>query len=89
MKTSANNTRLIDQYLLGQMAPGDQLVFDARLMLCPDLQDTLEWQQQVHQLIKLRGRQQLQAQIKQVEQKLFTEHAHQSFRDKIFRLFGK
>lgn len=53
MKTSASDTVQIDHYLLQQLPPGDQLVFDAKLMLCPELKDSVEWQRKVHQLVQL------------------------------------
>ncbi len=87
MKTSASEIRLIDNYIQKQLPPADQLVFEARLLLCSELAETLQWQQAVHQLVKMRGRQQLKAQIKQVEQTLFTEARHQTFREKIYRIF--
>lgn len=88
MKTSASDTQQIDRYLLQQLPAGDKLVFDAKLMLCPELKDTMEWQRKVHQLIQLRGRQQLKAQIKTVEQMVFSQPEYSSFRQKISRLFG-
>jgi hypothetical protein len=87
MKTSASETQQIDRYLLQQLPPGDKLVFDARMMLCPGLKENVAWQQQVYQLTKLRGRQQLQAQIKAVEQKVFTQPEYSGFRQKLLRLF--
>jgi hypothetical protein len=89
MKTSASETRLIDNYIQKQLPPADQLVFEARLLLCPELSDTVRWQQQVHQLVMLRGRKQLKEQIKMVEQKIFSEPLHQTFRNRIYRLFKK
>lgn len=89
MKTSAPDTQQIDRYLLRQLPAGDKLVFDAKLMLCPELQETAEWQSKAHQLVKLRGRRQLQEQIKAVEQTIFNQPEYSSFRQKIWRLFGK
>ena len=89
MKTSASENQHIDRYLLQQLSPGHKLVFDARLMLCPELKETVEWQRKVHQLVQLRGRQKLQAQIKAVEQKVFTQPEYSGFRQKLFRLFGR
>jgi len=89
MKTSASDTAHIDGYLLRQLPAGDKLVFDARLMLCPELKDNVEWQRKVHQLVQLRGRQQLKAQINGVEQLVFSQPEYRGFRQKILRLFGK
>jgi len=89
MKTSASDTQHIDRYLLQQLSAGDKLVFDARLMLCPELQHTVEWQRRVHQLVQLRGRQQLKAQIKGVEEMIFNQPEYSGFREKILRLFNR
>ena len=89
MKTSAFDTEHIDSYLLQQLPPGDKLVFDARLMLCPKLQETVEWQHKVHQLVQIRGRQQLKAQIKAAEQRVFGQPEYSGFRQKVLRWFGK
>ncbi|WP_345954690.1 hypothetical protein [Mucilaginibacter sp. PAMB04168] len=89
MKTSATETRLIDSYLLGQMPPADKLVFDAKLMLCPELQQTADCQQKVHQLVKLRGRQKLKARIQEAEQKVFSQPEYSGFRQRVWRLFNR
>lgn len=89
MKTSAPDAKQIDRYLLQQLPAGDKLVFDAKLMLCPELKDTVEWQRKVHQLVKLRGRRQLKAQIKGVEQLVFSQPEYSGFRQRIMRLFGR
>lgn len=87
MKTSVNDTRQIDLYLLKQLAPEDKLLMDARFVLNTDLHEILQWQQQVHALVQMRGRKQLKAQIKTVEEKLFTAPEHVSFRERVWRLF--
>lgn len=89
MKISAPDTQQIDRYLLGQMPAGDKLVFDAKLVLCPELNETAEWQRKVHQLVQLRGRQQLRAQIRAAEQMVFSQLQHSSFRQKVLRWFNK
>lgn len=89
MKTSAFNTEHIDCYLLQQLPPGDKLVFDAKLVLCPQLQETVEWQHKVHQLVQLRGRRQLKAQIKAAEQMVFSQPEYSGFRQKVLQWFGK
>ncbi|MFD1258663.1 hypothetical protein ACFQ3S_17790 [Mucilaginibacter terrae] len=89
MKTSAFNTGHIDSYLLLQLPPGDKLVFDAQLMLYPDLQETVEWQRKVHYLVQLRARRQLKAQINAVEQMVFSQPEYSSFRQKLLSYFSK
>jgi hypothetical protein len=47
------------------------------------------WQQKTYQIVKLHGRDQLRHEIETVHQKLFTEHQHKTFRQKIMSLFKK
>lgn len=89
MKTSAFDTQHIDRYLLQQLPAGDKLAFDAKLMLCPELKDTVEWQRKVHQLVRLRGKMQLKSQIKAVEQMVFSQPEYSNFRQKILSMFGR
>jgi hypothetical protein len=89
MKTSAFDTEHIDRYLLQQLPPGDKLVFDAKLMLSPELLETVEWQRIVHQMVQLRGRRQLKAQIKAAEQMVFSQPEYSGFRQKVLRWFSK
>lgn len=87
MKTFATDIQQIDRYLLQQLPPGDKLVFDAKLMLCPKLNETVQWQRTVHQLVHVRGRNQLKAQIKAAEQMVFSQPEYSTFRQRIWRLF--
>jgi hypothetical protein len=69
--------------------PGDALVFEARLLLEPELHDKMLWQQKTYSIVRQYGRDQLREEIDSVHQKLFNEARHQSFRQKIMRLFSK
>ncbi len=89
MRTSATDTRQIDRYLLGQMPADDRLVFEANTIIRPELNETLQWQAKVHELVRLRGQRALRNEIRSVEQKLFEQPQHQSFRLRILRLFSK
>jgi len=88
MPTSWNDTLQIDKYLHNKMKPGDALVFEARFILQPELQDKLQWQQKTYSLIQSYGRQQLKQEIDAVHQQLFTEPIHRRFSQKIMALFS-
>ena len=45
MPTSWTNTLQIEKYLGKGMSNGDALVFEAHLILDPDLADKMQWQQ--------------------------------------------
>ena len=89
MRTSLIEAEQIEAYLLRRSDPGDALVFDAKMLLDAELKDKVMWQQRAYHIIKLYGRDQLKQEIESVHQKLFNEEQHQSFRQKIMRLFTK
>jgi hypothetical protein len=88
MKTSWNELRLIEDFLLSETKAEDRILFEARLLLQPDLKDSVFWQQKTYSLIHKYGRQQLRKEIELVHEKLFTAPEHYSFRQKVMRLFG-
>ncbi len=89
MKTLWNETRQIDRHIAGAMDKGNALVFEAKLLLDPDLGDKVLWQRKTHAIIKQYGRRQLKNELEAIHQKLFTSPEHQSFSQKIRRLFTK
>lgn len=89
MKTSWNELRLIEDYLTANGAPADQVLFEARLILQPELKYDVYWQERTYSLIQQYGRQQLRSEIARVHEKLFSAPEHQSFRQKIGKLFRK
>lgn len=89
MKTSWNELRLIEDHLLSATSSGEKILFEAQLLLQPDLQESVHWQQKTYDLVQKYGRQQLRKEIEQVQQRLFTAPEHASFKQKILRLFGQ
>ena len=87
MPTSWNDTAQIEKYLSKKCNNGDALLFEARLILQPDLADKLEWQQKTYTLIKNYSRTHLKQEIELVQQQLFTQIEHTSFSQKIKALF--
>ena len=87
MRTSLNEIKQIDDHLFNQASIEDALLFDAMLIIDPDLSGKVVWQKRVHQLVQLYSRRKLKAEIESVHQKLFNEPAHQSFRQRIMKLF--
>jgi hypothetical protein len=53
MPTSWNNTAQIDQYLHKKMSTGNTLVFEAKLILQPELADDMHWQQKTYGLVQI------------------------------------
>lgn len=89
MRTSLIETEQIEAHLLQLSAPGDALVFEAKLLLDDELNEKLQWQKSAYHKIKLYGRNQLKQEIEAVHQSLFTQPLHKSFSNKIRRIFSK
>lgn len=86
MKTSWIEIQQIETHLL-RPDHEEALVFEARLILEPALQEKLLWQQKTYALVHEYGRRKLRTEIETVHQKLFREPAHESFRKKILQIF--
>ena len=89
MRTSLNNIKAIDDYLLRNLAPGDTLLFEAKMLLNGDLSRDVLHQQNTYSTIRQYGRQSIKAEIKAVQQTLFTAPQHQRFMQRIINLFKK
>ncbi len=89
MRTSLNEIKEIDDHVLGQAAPGDALLFEAKLIVNPNLKYKIMWHKQALGLVQQYGRNSLKAEIETVHQKLFSLREHEGFRQKIMRLFNK
>ncbi|HTI58266.1 hypothetical protein [Mucilaginibacter sp.] len=89
MRTSLIETEQIEAHLLQLSDTGNALVFEAKMLLDPELTDNVLWQQKAYHIVKLYGRDQLKREIESVHQQLFKDEQHQSFRQKIMRLFTK
>jgi len=89
MPTSQNKIQQTEAYLLQQINAADAALFEARLILQPDLQQDIIWQQRVYNVVKLYGRRKLKADIEAAHRQLFTAPQHKTFRQKIFSLFNR
>ena len=89
MRTSLNNIKEVDDHLLGLSAPQDNLLFEAKMILNPELSANVFWHKQTLNLVQQYGREQLRADIEAVHTKLFILPEHQSFRQTILRFFKR
>ncbi len=87
MTTSWNETEQIELHLSGRHDTGDSLVFEARMLVDPDLGNKVLWQQKTYYIIQTYSRRQLKKEMEAVHQKLFTQTEHIGFSQKIRRLF--
>lgn len=89
MQTSLNELRLIEDYLFCGCEEEERCLFEAKLILQPELKENVYWQKKTYQIVQNYGRKQLKSEIEQVHETLFNTHEHRSFRQRIMRLFNK
>ena len=88
MKTFLNETQAIDSHLQGSESPEATLLFEAKLLLDPQLLETFNWQKQTYALVRAYSRAKLKSEIEAVHLYLFTQPEHKSFRKRIHALFS-
>jgi hypothetical protein len=88
MMTSWNETERIEAYIAGSTDTGNALLFEAQMLLAPELQDKVLWQRKTHEMIHQYGRKKLKQEIEAIHQQLFTRPKHFSFSQKIRLLFS-
>jgi hypothetical protein len=89
MPTSLTEIAEIDDHLFNREQPGEALLFEAKLILSPELKDRVMWQKQTLNLVQQYGRNNLRTQIAAVHRQLFSLPQHQSFAQKVMRLFKR
>lgn len=87
MKTLWNDTRQIEKHLTGRHTPGEALLFEAKLLLEPTINDTIQLQQKTYNAICDYGRRELKKEIESVHEQLFNSPRHSNFSQKIKQLF--
>jgi hypothetical protein len=83
-----NEIKLIDEHIFKNGSIEDGLLFDAMLILNPELNDNVMWQKKTHAIVLQYSRKKLKSEIESVHRQLFNEPAHQSFMQRIMRLFN-
>ncbi len=89
MRASLIEIKQIEDYLFRRMGKEDSLVFEAKLLLDDELRQKMLLQKKTYELVTLYSRKRLKEEIEEVHNKLFREPEHESFREKIVRLFSK
>jgi hypothetical protein len=83
-----NEIKLIDGYIFNSNQTEDALLFDALLILNPDLPGQVMWQKKTHAIVQQYSRKKLRAELENAHQRLFNEPEHKSFRQRILNIFG-
>jgi hypothetical protein len=89
MRTSLDEIKEVDDQLLKLQQPDDALLFQAKLLIYPELKDEVMLHNQTLRLVQQYGHNHLRAQIAAVHRQLFTLQQHQSFREKVLRFFKR
>ena len=89
MRTSLNEIKKIEGYLLETDSVENRLVLEAKLCIDADFAEKVSLQKEAYAQVKAYARKQLKAEIATVEHKLFTEAQHSGFRQKVLRFFNR
>ena len=89
MRTSLNDIRSAEQFLLGEMEPAGALVYEARLLTDPQLAENVSLQQRLYNLLRFYHRRKLKAEAEAVHQRLFSDPAKKDFRERLLHQFKK
>ena len=89
MKTSQNNTRLIEKYLNGSLSPADRFLFESRLVIDPVLKRDFYFQKKTLRLIKMYHRERLKEELETLHQQIFNNPDKMNFRLSINQLFKR
>ncbi|WP_143308681.1 hypothetical protein [Chitinophaga vietnamensis] len=84
MRKQLAETQEIDRYLLQQLAGPDRLVFQARSILSPALQEKTFFQEKVHRLIRWFSRNEKRKELESLHQQLMQD---ETFRQSINSIF--
>lgn len=87
MRTSLAEIQQTEKYLLGEMDPGDALVFEARMLSNPLLKMNVFFQKKVHAVLRVYHRKKLKEEAEAIHQQLFNDPVKKEFREKIFQCF--
>lgn len=87
MRTSLNEIKEAEDYLLDKLSPQDALLFEARLILNPLLSENVEWQKKTYTIITSYSRNEIKKEASAVFDKLFNDPGKTGFRNKILSIF--
>ncbi|AWH86401.1 hypothetical protein HYN59_15355 [Flavobacterium album] len=79
----------IESYVLTAGKPEDRVLFQARLLLEPELREKTYWQQETYAVANEYGRLRLKEDIEQIANEIAMSKKYASFRQKILGIFSK
>jgi hypothetical protein len=87
MRTSLNEIKEIESYLLDLLEPGERLVFETRMVLNKKLRRDVALQQKTYAVIQYHFRSTLKNEFEHHHAKLFNDPSRVSLKSKILNLF--
>lgn len=87
MRTSLNEMKEIEGYLLQTTPVEDRLMLEVKMALEPTLAEKVDLQKKVYSQVRQYARRQLREEIRSVEGELFSQSKYQLFKQRILRLF--
>jgi hypothetical protein len=87
MRTSMNEIKQAEDFLLGKLPSANALLFKANLFLDPMLRLNVAAQKKLYTLVRAYGRKKIKLEVESVREKIFADPEKISFRQKIAQLF--
>jgi hypothetical protein len=88
MKTSWTDQQLIEDYLDSRLSETEILAFQRRMEGDKAFSEQFKWQKRTMYFVHLYGRQELKRDLESIHQHLFLDPVHQSFKQRILRIFN-
>lgn len=89
MRTSLTEIQHLENLLLGNPAPEESLLLQARMQLDAELADEVKWQTRTYEIVREYGRKQLLTELAAIDRALFTSSRYGWFQRKLQRFFNK
>ena len=87
MRTSLNEIKEIEGYLLQTTPVEGRLMLEVKMALEPTLAEKVDLQKKVYSHVRQYARRQLREEIRSVEAELFSQSKYQLFKQRVLRLF--
>lgn len=89
MRTSLNEIKQAEKYLLNQLSTGESLLFEARMLINPLLRVNVRIQEKIYSLIGMYHRKRLKEELEIIHKNLFSNPAKKEFQQSIHQLFKR
>ena len=87
MRTSYNETKLIDQYLNSTISSDHKSKFESKLQKSKRLQLKLFYQKITYKIIQLYNREQLKIELEEIHDTIFSNPRKKEFHNRINKIF--